>query len=71
MDENILFCVNPFDYKNSITALHMHYLLLFMKLLEMISVYFYFAYIMSKVHNIPSFNMNGNAHVSHAISHNK
>lgn len=28
---NILFCVNTFDYKNSNTILHLHYILLFMK----------------------------------------
>lgn len=28
---NILFCVNPFDYKNSNAIIHLHYVLLFMK----------------------------------------
>lgn len=71
MDENILFCVNLFDYKNSIIVLYMYYFLLFMKFLEMILVYFYFVYIMSKVYNIFFFNMNGNVYVSYVILYNK
>lgn len=71
MKENILFCVNPFDYKNRNTTLHMHYLLLFMKLLKMFPFYFYFAYTMMWADNIPTVNMNENAQVGHAITHNK